>query len=364
MHSKTKKLLTFLLPVQYLGIQMLSFFPALVEKFYSNGVYIYISRALRFTFGWLPFSFGDISYIILIGLLLLYIFKIGVKRKVNWQMIAWDAGATCSVIYASFHLLWGINYYRMPLHKTLSLEDQYTQEQLISVTESLIEKANHIHQLLEQNDSVPIHSPYTKDEIFEITKKSYARASLSFPTLKLYPQSIKKSLLSLPLTYMGFSGYLNPITNEAQVNSHILNYRAPTTSCHEQAHQAGYAKENEANFIAAIITLYDEDLYFRYSGITFALKFCLNDVYKRDEQIAICLAEKLRPGIRENYRQINDFWKSYQNPIEPYFKGTYDRYLKINNQPSGMDSYNYMVALLVNYLSHQSSQNSRYKNKV
>ncbi|TYP72872.1 DUF3810 domain-containing protein [Aquimarina intermedia] len=350
MQSRTKILLTILLPIQIIGIQLLSLFPEFIEEYYSNGIYVYISRGLRYTFGWLPFSFGDIAYIILIIFLLRYSYLNIIKRKPAWKTIAWDTGATCSILYACFHLLWGMNYYRVPLYKTLHLDDQYTQQELISVTEALIKKANAIHEQLEPNDSLPINSPYTKEDIFDITKKTYEQASIDFPSLKLYPQSIKNSLISLPLTYMGFSGYLNPVTNEAQVNSYILNYRAPTTSCHEQAHQAGYAKENEANFIAAIITIHDKNPYFKYSGLTFALKFCLNDLYKRDEQIAMCLADELRPGIRENYREINAFWESYQNPIEPYFKSTYDRYLKINNQPNGMESYNYMVALLVNYL--------------
>jgi len=192
--------------------------------------------------------------------------------------------------------------------------------------------------------------PYDKDQIFEKTIPAYQQVDASiFPGLAYTPKSIKTSLLSLPLTYMGFSGYLNPITNESQVNGRILDFKTPTTSCHEEAHQLGFAKENEANFIAALTTINYDDIYFRYSGVTFALRFCLNDLYYRDEQKAICLMEKLRPGIRKNYKAVQDFWESYENPLEPIFKSTYDRYLKANNQPDGLDTYSYVVALLVNY---------------
>ena len=54
---------------------------------------------------------------------------------------------------------------------------------------------------------------------------------------------------------MGFSGYLNPFTNEAQVDILIPKYQLPTTASHEVAHQLGYAAENEANFIG-ILPLY------------------------------------------------------------------------------------------------------------
>ena len=46
------------------------------------------------------------------------------------------------VVYFAFHLLWGFNYYRNPLHKNLNLEDNYTTEQLLSVIKKLIEKSN------------------------------------------------------------------------------------------------------------------------------------------------------------------------------------------------------------------------------
>ncbi|EZH73267.1 amino acid permease [Aquimarina atlantica] len=349
MQSKTKLYLTLLLPVQIILIQILSLFPEVIERFYSNGLFVYISKALRYVFGWLPFSFGDILYCVLIIMLIRFLFKKVFKKRLFWKEVVLDIGATLSVVYACFHILWGMNYYRLPLHEILHIDDVYTEEELITVSEKFILRANSLHLQLESNDSLPIHIPYSKEEIFQKTVPAYDQLHQIFPVLQYHPKSIKTSILSLPLTYMGFSGYLNPITNEAQVNGLILNYKAPTTSCHEEAHQLGFAKENEANFIAALTTMNYDDIYFNYSGATFALKFCLNDLYLRNEEKAICLIEKLRPGIRRNYIEVNEFWESYENPLEPIFKSTYDSYLKANNQPDGMETYSYVVALLVNY---------------
>ena len=349
MQSKSKLYLAILFPVQIILVKILSFFPEFIEHFYSNGIYVYTSKILRYVFGWIPFSFGDLLYIVLIAILLRFLVKKVFVKPIDWKDVLLEMGATLSIVYASFHLLWGMNYYRLPLHEILKVDDQYTETELIQVSERLIEQANALHLQLEPNDSLSVQIPCTKDEVFEKTIAAYEKLNGLFPDLKYHPKSIKTSLISLPLTYMGFSGYLNPITNEAQVNGLILNYKAPTTSCHEEAHQLGFAKENEANFIAALTTMNDDDPYFNYSGVTFALKFCLNDLYYRNEEKAVCLVEKLRPGIRKNYREVNEFWESYQNPLEPIFKGTYDKYLKANNQPHGLDTYSYVVALLVNY---------------
>lgn len=349
MQNKTKLYLTLLFPIQIILIKILSYFPEYIEKYYSNGIFIYTSMGLRYIFGWIPFSFGDIAYSIFILFFIRFLIKKVFRKKNNWKEILLDIGATISIIYASFHILWGLNYYRLPLYEILKIDNQYTEEELIDVTKHLISKANQLHLALENNDTLSIKIPYSKEEIFKKTVPAYQQLNGIFPKLNYYPKSIKKSLLSTPLTYMGFSGYLNPITNEAQVNGLILNYKAPTTSCHEEAHQLGFAKENEANFIGAITTINYEDPYFKYSGTTFALKFCLNDLYIRNEELAICLIEKLRPGILKNYNEVRDFWNKYQNPLEPIFKITYDSYLKANNQPDGIDTYSYVVALLVNY---------------
>jgi len=350
MQSRTKLYLTLLLPVQIILIQLISFFPEIVEKWYSNGIFVYTSKLLRYVFGWIPFSFGDILYGTLIILLLRFIILSISKLRSNWKSIVLDIGATLSIVYACFHLLWGMNYYRQPLHQILEIDDQYTQEELIAVTKRLVEQANLAHAAIEANDTLAIKMPYTKKEIFDQTVLAYDQLSNSFPNLVYTPKSIKTSLLSVPLTYMGFSGYLNPITNEAQVNGLILNYKAPTTSCHEEAHQLGFAKENEANFIGALATINYDNPYFRYSGVTFALRFCLNDLYLRDDQIAICMLEQdVRQGIRKNYIQVNEFWESFENPLEPFFKQSYESYLKANNQPDGLETYSYVVALLVNY---------------
>ncbi len=355
MQSRTKLILTLLLPVQIIGIKIISFFPAFVERYYSTSIYIYIAKGLRYIFGWLPFSFGDLGYVVLIVLAIRFLYTKVFRKHIHWKNLGLDIGSTLSIVYAMFHLLWGINYYRLPLHEILNINDEYTEAELILVSEKLILAANTIHQQLEPVDSLAIQTPYDKQEIFNKTIVAYQQVQTVMPSLSYTPKSIKISLLSIPLTYMGFSGYLNPITNEAQVNGLILNSKMPTTSCHEEAHQLGFAKENEANFIAALTTINCDDPYFKYSGVTFALKFCLNNLYQHNDQKALCLIEeKMRPGILKNYKEVHEFWEHYENPLEPIFKSTYDTYLKANDQPEGMDTYSYVTALLVNYYKTQS----------
>ena len=353
---KLKKPLLYLglLALQVAVLKFIARFPQFIETYYSTGIYLYTSKLFRFVLGWIPFSFGDVMYAVIIIYFIVSVVKLFRKRFKNIIPFLTDGLLVANIIYFSFHLLWGLNYYRLPLHQALDIDKDYTTEELISLTQRLIKKSNALHQELQKTDSLPVDFPYTLEEIFDESPNGYAIVENNFPKLDYTPKSIKNSLFRLPLTYMGFGGYLNPITQEAQVNGLLPAHRWPLVSCHEEAHQLGFAKENEANFIAVMATSNNPNPYFQYSGYIFALRYCLNDVYVRNPDVAEILTSNIRPGILANYRQSRDLWIRYQNPLEPILAKFYGGYLKANNQPAGMQSYNYVVALLVNYFKNKS----------
>ncbi len=304
---------------------------------------------MRYAFGWIPFSIGDLLYTIAVIYLLRWL-VIHRKRIVtdtkHWVL---EVLSTLSIAYFAFHLLWAFNYYRLPLHQSLEIEHDYTTAQLIDFTKSLIAKTNAIHLSITNTDSAKVIMPYSKTELLKKVPEGYDHLAEQFPHLAYSPRSIKRSLYSVPLTYMGFSGYLNPFTNEAQIDGLIPTYKYPTTGSHEVAHQLGYAAENEANFIGSMAAMKHPDVYFKYSGHAFALRHCLGELFKRDPETYNLLVETVNKGILKNYQEVREFWDAYENPTEPLFKTTYNSFLKANNQSGGMESYSYVVALLVNY---------------
>ncbi|WP_372756188.1 DUF3810 domain-containing protein [Mariniflexile sp.] len=354
MLKNTKTIIAILLIPQYLTVKWLSKYPEFIEAYYSEGLYPYISKTLSFTLGWLPFSFGDIVYTLAIIYILRWFFKNRKRLRKDTKQWFIDVLSAVSIIYFAFHFFWGLNYYRLPLHKSLNLKSDYNTEQLISVTKKIIAKSNALYFEIAGNDTVKIDIPYSKSEILNMAALGYTNLKNTFPNLEYHPESAKRSLFSYPLTYMGFSGYLNPLTNEAHVDALIPIYLFPTTTSHEMAHQVGYAAENEANFIGSLAAMNHDDLYFQYSGYTFALRFCLNEIYRRDEVLFEELFSSVNKGILKNYQEARDFWDSYENPLEPLFKKSYSSYLKANNQSKGMESYSYVVALLVNYFNEKS----------
>ncbi|ULC58839.1 DUF3810 domain-containing protein [Flaviramulus sp. BrNp1-15] len=354
MLKNKKTILALSIIPQFFLIKLLSNFPEFVEQFYSNGFYQFISKNFRYTLGWIPFSFGDIVYTFAIIYMIRWIFKNRKRLRQDTKNWFIDVASAFALIYFAFHVFWGLNYYRLPLHKNLNLNADYTTEQLVLVAEKLIEKTNQTHLEVAKNDTLKVEMPFTKSDILKLAPEGYENLKQIFPHLEYKPKSIKKSLFSYPLTYMGFSGYLNPLTNEAQVDALIPSYKFPTTTSHEIAHQLGYAAENEANFIGCLAAINHDNIYFNYAGYAFALRFCLNEIYNRDECLFEDMVADVNIGILKNYEEVRLFWEAHQNPAEPYFKIFYSNFLKANKQSKGMESYSYVVALLTNYFENKT----------
>lgn len=331
-------------------MQMVENNPAFIERYYSTGIYPYISSFFRILLGWVPFSVGDVLLGIGLLVFLRFVYLL-IKTKFSCflpKMI--QLIAVFSVIYFCFYVFWGLNYYREPLAKNLNYPQQkYTTEQLKKVTIKIISQLNNYHISITKNDTLKVENPYRQKEMYAIAVSGYNNLSEDFPQLKYQFSSVKSSLMSLVQSYNGTSGYLNPLTGEAQVNDRIPKTSYPTTTCHEMAHQIGFAAENEANFVGFLAANYNKNVYFKYASYRMAFGYCISEVRKRDRKLSKELWQSVNKGIIKDFNASYDFWQQYKNPFEPLIKKGYNAYLKANKQEKGVESYNYVVDLFISH---------------
>ena len=346
---KSNYFLPLFLVIQILFLQIIAYFPATVERYYSTGLFPYLSQFSRMALGTIPFSVGDCLYFILIVLLVRWFWISRKSWKTNWKNNSLQLIGFVSVFYFFFHFFWALNYYRQPLFEKLKIEKEYSDADLLAFTQQLILKTNAVQLQLTNNDSLAVVFPYTSEQEWDKNIVGYQNLAKHHPFFEYQGLSVKNSLFSVPLTYMGFGGYLNPFTNEAQVNYLLPRYSSPMTSCHEMAHQIGFASESECNFIGFLATIQNDDLYFKYSGYSFALRYCLYNWQARDEIVFKKLLKTVHPGILKNYKESDDFWDQYESFIDKGFHVFYDNFLKINQQIEGINSYSKFVDLMVNY---------------
>jgi len=348
--EKRNILLSIFLFFQIGIVTVLSSYPSLIDRYYVNGLYPVIAKLLRALFGWVPFSVGDVLYAILLFVIFRFLFKLFHPKTQNRKSIVLSFIAGISIFYFCFYLFWGLNYSRSSLSEKLSLDKEpFDIVRLEEITAKVLDKTSSLQKSLSAHDTLGVVVPYSKKKILELTKDGYKEISIQFPFLTYERPSLKKSIFSLPLTYMGFAGYLNPLTGEAQVDHLIPKVNLPFTCSHEVAHQLGFASESEANFVGFLAGVHHKDPYFQYASYLLVLRYALIDIRRYDTELFNAYLERIPKGILKNIRESDEFWKKYQNPLEPYFKTFYDYYLKYNQQKDGLESYNQIIDLLISY---------------
>jgi hypothetical protein len=333
-------------------IKCFSFFPAAVEQYYANGVYPYIGSTQRVLFGWIPFSIGDVFYAA-ITIYLLY--KAFIFCRAAWRkqvskgqvIIAFEKTlAFILSVYVLFNALWGLNYDRPPMSRKLEIKlAKYSISDLKNVMRALVSKLN----ALDSTAVLYRADLRIKKRLFTETVKAYRDVDSLLPFLYLRRPSIKPSIYSYAGNYLGFSGYYNPFSGEAQVNTTIPAFAQPFVSCHEIGHQLGFAKEDEANFAGFLAARLSANPAFRYSVYFDMYAYALNELYHRDSSSARELHLQLKPQVKKDYADIQAFFSRHENPLEPVIRDLYGQYLKANEQPGGLRSYNQVVAMLIAY---------------
>lgn len=323
-----------------------------VENQYSTGFYPVFSRILRFIFGWLPFSIGDILY----GFVILWLtwklvkgIKTLFKKQATWAGFAKGLGKALRIlliVYILFNLFWGINYNRKGIAGQLQLKmEKYTAEDLEMINGVLLGKVNASKEALINR---PVAYP-TNRQLFLKVEEAYTEAQKTYTFLKYQPVSIKPSIWSWLGNYLGFTGYYDPFTGEAQVNTLVPQFLQPFTSCHEVAHQLGYAKEMEANFVGYLATSASKDTLLHYSVYLDLFMYSNRNLFATDSAAANQYKRQLSPAVINDLKEWRDFYKKHKNPVEPIFRWIYGKYLQGNQQPQGVLSYDEVTGFIIAY---------------
>ena len=336
-----------------LSIKVLGALPHFIEILYARSLYPVIAVVNRWIASLLSFSIGDLVYFWGIAYFLYQILQLIIQIRHPKQQLLKISSFLLKTIWI-FYLSWGLNYFRQPLVESLQLSiKKYTAEQLTAITDTLINRTNALQLQLTGNDTLPVKIPYSIDNILRKTPAGYGQIENYIQTKYRVP-CIKISLFSKQISYMSVSGYLNPFTGEAQINKLYPKVFLPDITSHEVAHQLGFAPENEANFLGYLAAIHNPDLYFNYSGNIDALYYFLVELRRYDADKYRSYIKKIHKGVLKNFKEAQEFHQKYKASVD--FSSTYDSYLKLNKQKSGIRSYNEMVKLVIAYEFQKKSQ--------
>lgn len=324
-------------------------YPDFVERYYSNGFY----RAVCFIFhpvlNLFPFSVGDIIYILIIGYLLFAAIKlIRLLIRKQWRVAGiFTLGLIIGVqvFMLCFYLFWGMNYYRPSATERFNLPDSgYTTADLKSVTAMLIDSANACRSKITTTDWHQNNAAIYTTAINAV--RSLSSSSDNFHTFK---PKVKPSLLTPLMNYMGTSGYYNPFTTEAQMDYDLPVFIKPFVACHEMSHQMGFGPEDEANFGGFIAGTQSKDRLLRYSAYYVGVQEFMFALRRQDSLARKELRKNISPEVLNDFKTERAFWLSYESKLGALSSVFYDDFLKANNQPQGLNTYNQMVRLVMGW---------------
>lgn len=347
---QTKRFWAVLLLAQfflwYLGSKI-DFFINLLQNFFE--VQKRIHQAL---FSYLPFSVGDLFYLILVIGLIFYVFKLinPKSRQQSGLMLLTSFNA----LYFTYQLFWGILYFQKPISDQFANSEQEIEIlQVKKLTLKYLKLTRETRELVqEDNLGVFVITDQKRIENEILNRQNTLPLEINQKTATEV-HSFKPSLFKSAISYTGILGYYNPFTAEAQYNPNLPHTYIPFTLSHESAHQLGYAREQEANFIGFLIGNNSDNVELRYSNQYFVLKSLLSSLSNDDPTFVKSVLSKYSDGMKRDRLAEKKFIKDNEGITDMIFDFTNDLFLK-SNQQEGTITYSYFVDLLLNYEASKS----------
>lgn len=337
--------------VLVLAIVVIQNFPVFIERYYSTTIYLKVAAFMRMLTKWLPLSIGDIIYMLLIVQLIIFaynFFKLFFQKKLTQILLFKSIFKIIKFllwVFIVFNFLWGLNYYRLGIKHQLKLSNTvYTKAELKELVCDLIHQLNTTRKAIGKDSLLP---EISFKQVVQESNHTYEILSKEFSFLQYQNKAVKKSLFSSVSHYVGFTGYYNPFTGEAQLSTNVPNIVMPYVACHEIAHQLGYASEDEANFVGYLAAAKSKNLLFKYSVYIDLYKYAAMELLLMD--INESNHWQLDPLVRKDLNNIRKFYVQQSNEVSPIMSQLYAQYLKANQQERGLDSYNDVISLLIAY---------------
>ncbi|SMC49815.1 DUF3810 domain-containing protein [Pedobacter africanus] len=328
-------------------VYVFGFFSHAVERAYAHGFYPITSVIQRFISGLVPFALGDFLYLLLILYVIrsLYLFyrklvqkRLGPPDRLNIPLQALNF---VLILYLVFKLSWGLNYSRIPVARQLSIgSEKYHTTELVALGRYFVGRLNQL-QHIKRTDYNIGQLQYHAKKAYDKMRQRHSFFAYPVPAVKPVPNS-------WVITKIGIEGYYCPLSGEANVNMLLPETSLPFVTCHEIAHQLGVAREDEANLVGYLTAINSDEPDFKYSAAYNMLKSILFEIRIKSPEDYERLYKTINPMTLKDIQNDRDFWQKYNSDMYRYFGLAFDRFLKLNNQPKGTDSYQDIVLWLYN----------------
>ncbi|KUO50290.1 MAG: hypothetical protein APF76_11305 [Desulfitibacter sp. BRH_c19] len=330
-------------------------FSALIESGYSTKLYYWTIRPYSLLTGLFPFSVSELIVVSIVGFIMYKVVRTIVILNRNPKCFIKELPKkavrlllTLAVLYLAFNLMWGFNYNRMTFAEISGLPvESASVEELAELAIHLTHWANDLREQVAEDERGVMTLPNGIRDMFGRANLGYERAAEIYPELGGQYGRPKGVMLSPYWSYTGIGGVFFPFTAEANINTNMPHFMLASTTTHEMAHQRGFAREDEANYIAYLTSTLHPDPDFQYSGVMLALTYTMNTLYRYNPETWIEVRNEYSEGVNRDIEDMKKYWTHYQGPIDQISTNINNTYLMANRQKDGVNSYGRMVDLML-----------------
>lgn len=333
--------------------------PETVENYYSQSIYYYLARFLSGINKFFPIVAGEL---LVVGIVLIYvIWTIWYLRrvfrresgfldmlKVLFLQWAWLIVAG----FALFLFMWGLNYQRLPIEERMNLEQRAEgREETINVGRRIVEGINRNFTTRDAASATGISQMAVSQPVmFKSIETAFQLETMLGKASQGGFSDPKPLLFSGAAAWLDIRGVYVPFTGEAAYNEKLMDCDLPFQVAHIKAHQRGFAREDEANFIAFVVCIKSNEPYVRYSGYLHGLKV-LDFLEKSDVNDVAALKALIVPGAMADINARATFGARSKSPIlSGVSDGAINVYLRANRIRGGLKNFVEDTPLIVNYM--------------
>lgn len=324
-----------------------------------NGTVAAFFRALlAHLTGWLPVSLAELMLLslpLLVVLLAVLLWRFGCNSwRAALRFVAVMLSVT-SLFFTGFVFTLGTGYHTAPLDRRLGLEgSEVSKETLRATAEVLALAVNEAAEEVTFGEDGFSVMPYDLDGMNGHLLRAYERVCEDHDFIQPLKSRLKPVMLSHAMSYTHITGVYSYFTGEANINVYFPSYTVVYTAAHELAHQRGIARENEANFVAFLVTEASEDPYVRYCGYLNLFEYVSYALWAVDAQAYREVTALLSPAVRAELQAYSDFFEEFRDSAAADVSDAVnDAYLKLNGSEAGTASYGLVVDLAIAYFAEK-----------
>lgn len=293
-----------------------------MENAYVNGAYPHWEHLLFALSSPLPWSLGDLCVVAGVAAML-------------WRLWRRDWLGALAVLAAYalwFEAGWGWNYDRAPVESRLEYDAaRVTPAAVDALRARAIANINRLAPIAHAQASQPLDI----GELREVWLPVVRRGGDGWMPHVGAP---KPTLANPFMEATGTTGYINPLALDVHLAGDLLWFERPFSLSHEWSHVAGYAREDEANFLAIVSCTRSNVPVVEYSGwLELLLYLPPRSQYPRSAFVPLVWQDFAAIRKRDQQR-IN-------LSLARFSWGTYNAYLKSNHVASGIQNYNEVTRL-------------------